>query len=187
MIDIGRTIVEVAREIGVGEQLLGRWAAIERSRMDDPPGALDANERAELERLRRENAELRMDRGELNAMWTSDITYLATPRDGRLHLCATRDGCSRRVIGYAFSASLHTDVVQAALRRAIAFRDPATGPTIGVIFHVDYADTGLTPTAAVNTLPSRSPVSQQISRCACPQGGPGRAGTMPSRKASGPH
>lgn len=62
VIDTGRTIVEVAREIGVGEQLLGRWVAAERARMDDPPGALDINERAELERLRAENAQLRMDR-----------------------------------------------------------------------------------------------------------------------------
>jgi transposase-like protein len=51
-----------AREIGVGEALLGRWVAIERSRMDDPPAAVDANERAELVRLRRKAAELRMDR-----------------------------------------------------------------------------------------------------------------------------
>ena len=50
MIDTGRPIAEVAREIGVGEQLLGRWVAIERSRMDDPPEALDVDERAELER-----------------------------------------------------------------------------------------------------------------------------------------
>ena len=62
VIDTGRTIAEVAREIGVGEQLLGRWVASERARMVDPPGALDVDERAELERLRRENAELRMDR-----------------------------------------------------------------------------------------------------------------------------
>jgi transposase len=62
VIDTGRTIAEVAREISVGEQLLGRWVAIERSRMDDPPPAVDADERAELERLRRENALLRMDR-----------------------------------------------------------------------------------------------------------------------------
>ncbi len=62
VIDTGRTIAVVAREIGVGEQLLGRWVAVERSRSDDPPGALDADERAELERLRAENAELRMDR-----------------------------------------------------------------------------------------------------------------------------
>jgi transposase len=62
VIDTGRTIAEVAREIGVGEQLLGRWVAIERARMVDPPGALDVDERAELERLRREVTELRMDR-----------------------------------------------------------------------------------------------------------------------------
>lgn len=62
VIDSGRTIAAVAREIGVGEQLLGRWVAVERSRMDDPPPALDADERAELVRLRREVAELRMDR-----------------------------------------------------------------------------------------------------------------------------
>ena len=62
VIDNGRTIVEVAQEIGVGAQLLGRWVAAERARMDDPPGALDIDERAELERLRREVAELRMDR-----------------------------------------------------------------------------------------------------------------------------
>lgn len=79
----------------------------------------------------------RFDRGELNAVWTSDIAYLATGLDGWLYLCAVRDGCSRRVIGYAFSASLHTDVVEAALRRAVALRDPDTGPTAGVVFHAD--------------------------------------------------
>ena len=62
VIDTGRPIAQVAREIGVGEQLLGRWVARERARDDDPPTALDVDERAELERLRVENAELRMDR-----------------------------------------------------------------------------------------------------------------------------
>jgi len=62
VIDTGRPIAVVAREVGVGEQLLGRWVAIQRSRVDNPPGALDVDERAELERLRVENAELRMDR-----------------------------------------------------------------------------------------------------------------------------
>ena len=74
----------------------------------------------------------RFDRGALNLVWTSDITYLATGQ-GWLYLCAVRDGCSRRVIGYAFSESLHTDVVQTALRRAVTFRDG----TAGVILHAD--------------------------------------------------
>ena len=73
------------------------------------------------------------DHGALNVVWTSDITYLATGQ-GWLYLCAVRDGCSRRVIGYAFSDSLHTDVVETALRRAVTFRDAEVA---GVIFHAD--------------------------------------------------
>jgi transposase InsO family protein len=78
----------------------------------------------------------RFDQGALNVVWTSDITYLATG-EGWLYLAAVRDGCSRRVIGYGFSDSLHTDVVETALRRAVTFRDPATGDTDQVIFHAD--------------------------------------------------
>jgi transposase InsO family protein len=80
--------------------------------------------------------ERRFDRGTLNVVWTSDITYLATG-EGWLYLCAVRDGCSRRVLGYGFSASLHTDVVETALRRAVTFRDPGTGSAAGVVFHAD--------------------------------------------------
>ena len=75
----------------------------------------------------------RFDTGELNRVWTSDITYLATG-EGWLYLCAVRDGCSRRVLGYAFSDSLHTDLVEDALRRAVTFRD---GDTAQVILHAD--------------------------------------------------
>ena len=62
MIDTGRTVAAVAREIGVGGQLLGRWVHAERARTGGEADApLDLDERAELERLRRENQELRMD------------------------------------------------------------------------------------------------------------------------------
>ncbi len=93
----------------------------------------------------------RFDRGLLNAVWTSDITYLATGQ-GWLYLCAVRDGCSRRVLGYAFADNLHTDLVESALRRAVTFRDPATGDTDKVIFHADrgcqYTSTQLATVAA---------------------------------------
>ena len=61
VIDTGRTVVAVAREIGVGEQLLGRWVQQERARTGGAEVPLDLDERAELERLRREVQELRMD------------------------------------------------------------------------------------------------------------------------------
>jgi len=56
----------------------------------------------------------RFDTGILNRVWTSDITYLRTGEDW-LYRCAVRDGCSRRVIGWAIDEYLHTDLVQAAL------------------------------------------------------------------------
>lgn len=47
VIDTGRPIAHVAKEIEVGEQLLGRWVAVERAKLVDPPAALDVDERAE--------------------------------------------------------------------------------------------------------------------------------------------
>lgn len=235
VIDTGRPIAHVAKEIGVGEALLGRWVAIERAKMDDPPSALDTDERAELERLRREVAELLevsrsgyyawlarrdgpagpravrraqlsekvlaahtasdgvngapriladlraagevvsrktvaklmrargiagispatwhpvttvadesahtipdlverdFDRGRLDAVWTSDITYLPTGQ-GWLYLCAVCDGCSRRVLGWAVDDHMRTELVETALRRAVSLRG---GDTTGVILHAD--------------------------------------------------
>ena len=63
VVDTGRPIAHVAAEIGVGEQLLGRWVAAFKARSTvDNPEVLDDDERKELERLRKENAELRLDR-----------------------------------------------------------------------------------------------------------------------------
>ena len=63
VVDTGRPIAHVAAEIGVGEQLLGRWVAAAKARSSaDNPEVLDDDERKELERLRKENAELRLDR-----------------------------------------------------------------------------------------------------------------------------
>ena len=64
VIETGRPIARVAAEIGVGEQLLGRWVRLaqQRAGTGDTSAVLDADERAELERLRKENTELRLDR-----------------------------------------------------------------------------------------------------------------------------
>ena len=55
-----RSRAEVARSLGISDGSLAAWAkTIER---DEEPGALDADERAELKQLRREVKDLRMDR-----------------------------------------------------------------------------------------------------------------------------
>lgn len=59
MIATSRPIAPVARELGLGEQLLGRWVAQERARLAAlEEFAAAETQRPKLERLRRENAEL---------------------------------------------------------------------------------------------------------------------------------
>ena len=64
VIDTGRSIAAVAKEIGVGEQTLGTWVKAEKHRRrtdGEPTGPLNEGERAELARLRRENFDLKQD------------------------------------------------------------------------------------------------------------------------------
>ncbi len=92
--------------------------------------------------------ERRFDQGMLNSVWTSDITYLGT-NEGWLYLCAVRDGCSRRVIGWHIADHLRTGLVEAALRMAVTMRGILPNQ---VIFHADrgcqYTSTQLAEVAA---------------------------------------
>lgn len=61
VIDGKRTNADVARNIGVHEMTLGRWVKDARDKgRDTSKTPLSVDERAELERLRAENTELRM-------------------------------------------------------------------------------------------------------------------------------
>jgi transposase len=61
VIDDGRAIAEVARNIGVHEMTLGKWVKKARESGDMLERPLDSSEREELERLRSEIAQLQMD------------------------------------------------------------------------------------------------------------------------------
>ncbi len=73
------------------------------------------------------------DRSGLDAVWTSDITYLDTDQ-GWLYLCAVRDACSRRVLGWAIEDHMRADLVEVALQMAVTLRGRLPGT---VIFHAD--------------------------------------------------
>ena len=75
----------------------------------------------------------RFYQGELDRVWTSDITYLSTD-EGWLYLRAVRDGCSRRVLGWAVEDHLRTDLVESALLMALTMRGELPGK---VIVHAD--------------------------------------------------
>ena len=63
VIEEGKTIAQVARDLDLTESSLRNW--VEQARADrgnGTPGALTTEEREELRRLRKENRELRMER-----------------------------------------------------------------------------------------------------------------------------
>ena len=62
----GRAVATVARELGVNEATLGRWVMAFKARNDTGQTEVTESERAELQRLRKENADLKMDRAFLN-------------------------------------------------------------------------------------------------------------------------
>jgi transposase len=57
--ETGRPIAEVARDRGINEGTLGNWVNADKCRRGEADGALSEDKRAELDRLRKENAELR--------------------------------------------------------------------------------------------------------------------------------
>jgi transposase len=71
----GKPIARVARDLGVNEGTLGNWVAAARRARDGGDGPLSEDERAELARPRKENAELRMQREVLKrsvALWVNE-------------------------------------------------------------------------------------------------------------------
>jgi putative transposase len=67
-------------------------------------------------------------------VWHADITYLPTGANW-LYLAVVIDGYSKRVLGWAFSSSLESSFVVAALTMAVAHRGGRCAP--GLILHSD--------------------------------------------------
>ena len=67
-----------------------------------------------------------------NQVWAGDITYLSTPL-GWVYLATLIDLYSRRIVGWAIGASMHTELVTDALRMAQSARPEAAA----VLVHHD--------------------------------------------------
>lgn len=63
---------------------------------------------------------------QLDLVWVADITYIRIT-GGFCYLAAILDACSRKVVGYAISKNINTQLTLAALKAAIHARKPARG------------------------------------------------------------
>ena len=73
--ETGHPIAQIAKDLGINPGTLANWVALDRQGKDGN-GRLSEDERIELARLRRENAELAMERDVLKrsvaALWVKD-------------------------------------------------------------------------------------------------------------------
>jgi putative transposase len=67
-----------------------------------------------------------------DVLWLADITEHRT-REGKLYLCAIKDACSNRVVGYSIDSRMPAALAVTALPTAIARR----GPTARLLVHSD--------------------------------------------------
>lgn len=72
------------------------------------------------------NLAARLELSGIDQLWVADLTFLRL-REEFLFLAVVLDAFSRRVVGWAVDDSLHAALTIAALRQAIAQRQPAPG------------------------------------------------------------
>jgi putative transposase len=60
---------------------------------------------------------------QLDELWFTDLTEHPTG-EGKLYLCAFKDACSTRIVGYSMGPRMTAELAASALRNAVALRDP---------------------------------------------------------------
>ena len=71
-----------------------------------------------------------------NQLWLSDITEHRTG-EGKLYLCAIKDVCSNRIVGYSIDSRMKSRIAVTALDNAVARRAAEGADVAGCILHTD--------------------------------------------------
>ena len=86
-----------------------------------------------------------------NQKWVGDITYIPTD-EGWLYTAIVKDLCLKKIVGYAFSNRIDTNLTVSALEMAVNRQKPQTN----LIFHSDrgvqYASSGYRETLAKHNI-----------------------------------
>jgi len=131
-----KTVATTMRRLGLAGICPKRWKSTT---------VIDRADSYPLDAVRRQ-----WDTGALNQVWVGDITYLRT-WEGWVYLATVIDAHSRRVIGWAIADHMRTDLIEDALKMAIALRGDWPPK---VIFHSDrgtqYASAQITRFADAN-------------------------------------
>jgi transposase-like protein len=94
----GRPIAQVARELGINDGTLGNWVVKDRQAREGGDGRLSPGERAELNQLHKENAELLIERDVLKrsvALWPGSSRPRGSSTASRIRSRVGRRGCRR--------------------------------------------------------------------------------------------
>jgi putative transposase len=116
----GKSACQVARELGIPQPTFNRWM---QQAATAPLGAKSFLATEELKVLRRELAQVRMER---------DITYVPT-RQGWLYVAVLMDLYSRRIVGWAMDDQATTTLTLRALEMALQQRSVP----VGLLHHSD--------------------------------------------------
>lgn len=73
-----------------------------------------------------------MELTDINQLWVTDITYIRIAK-GFVYLAMVMDAYSRKIIGYAISGNINTELALSALKKAVETRSPA----VGLVHHSD--------------------------------------------------
>ncbi|TFB59641.1 transposase [Cryobacterium sp. Sr3] len=100
VINTGRAVATVSRELGVNEATLGRWVNLFKSSQVAGEGGVTETEKVELLRLRNENSDLKLDRAFLKKPSSSSprkprirTPSVRTDAGGKTNFSIVRMGC----------------------------------------------------------------------------------------------
>ena len=71
-----------------------------------------------------------------NTLWLTDITEHWTG-EGKLYLCAVKDVCGNRIVGYSIDSRMKSRIVVAAINNAVAMRQARGQDVAGCLVHSD--------------------------------------------------